>query len=711
MFEMATRKIKPHHLEREACLYVRQSSLRQVARNTESARRQYGLSRNAMALGWPAERIRVIDDDQGKSGSYSENRSGFRDLMARIGAGEVGIVLVLEVSRLARDNADWHQLLRLASITDTLILDQADVYDPNDGNDRLLLGFKGTISEFELQEIRARMVGGQRSAARRGALKLSLPIGLAYNEHDEVVFDSDRSVVDAIGLVFETFRRKGSAMAVVKWMHQQNIALPSRPSCGPCRGQVRWNLPSGGQVVYILKNPRYAGTYAYGKTTSERRIDGTARRRLVPMEQWQVCIPEAHAGFIDWHEYCRNQATMASNAKAYAPWDRRIAAPREGAALLQARVICGRCGSRMSPFYSQARPSRSERSHSYYRCRKQHDRCGKNICQSIRAEAVDCEISRFVIASMNRENINLALSVQDQIRTEFAAADAQRANRIEALRYEVNLAQRRFFEVDPANRLVAATLEADWNERLLNLEQACREREAHTTARDAEISDQQVLRIQELTQDFERVWNAPETKNTDRKRLLGLLIEDATLTRDGYEVSIELRMRGGKTLTLDSVSLPKPVALLKKTRPETLAALDRLLDTHTAKGAARELNRNGHRNWKGELYSTTRVQSMRRDYGLRSHVERMQERLREQGYATAAEMAEQFGVSVYTIRRWARKNCRMERKVILTEGREYCMYRIHCDSEPIHSNCNTAKGCNADTEKNAHAPQTEQGVL
>ena len=280
MFEMATRKIKPHHLEREACLYVRQSSLRQVARNTESARRQYGLSRNAMALGWPAERIRVIDDDQGKSGSYSENRSGFRDLMARIGAGEVGIVLVLEVSRLARDNADWHQLLRLASITDTLILDQADVYDPNDGNDRLLLGFKGTISEFELQEIRARMVGGQRSAARRGALKLSLPIGLAYNEHDEVVFDSDRSVVDAIGLVFETFRRKGSAMAVVKWMHQQNIALPSRPSCGPCRGQVRWNLPSGGQVVYILKNPRYAGTYAYGKTTSERRIDGTARRRV-----------------------------------------------------------------------------------------------------------------------------------------------------------------------------------------------------------------------------------------------------------------------------------------------------------------------------------------------------------------------------------------------------------------------------------------------
>ena len=460
-----------------------------------------------------------------------------------------------------------------------------------------------------------------------------------------------------------------------------------------------------------LKNPRYAGTYAYGKTTGARRVDGTARRRSLPMEQWQVCIPEAHAGFIDWHEYCRNQETMASNAKAYAAWDRRIAAPREGAAMLQSRVICGRCGNRMSPFYNRARPSRGERSHAYYRCRKQHDRYGKNICQSIRAEAVDCEISRFVIASMNRENINLALSVQDQIRTEFAAADAQRANRIEALRYEVDLAQRRFFEVDPANRLVAATLESDWNERLLILEQACREREAHTTARDAAFSDQQVLRVQQLTQDFERVWNAPDTKNTDRKRLLGLLIEDATLTRDGYEVTIELRMRGGKTLTLDSVSLPKPAALLKKTRPETLAALDRLLDTHTAKGAARELNRTGHRNWKGELYNTTRVQSIRRTYGLRSHVERMQGRLREQGYATAAEMAQQFGVSVCTIRGWARKNCHLERKVFLTEGREHCMYRIHCDSEPIHSNCNSVKRCNADTKKNAHAPQTGQGVL
>ena len=261
MLEAETRKIAPHHLEREACLYVRQSSLRQVVQNTESTRRQYGLSQRATALGWPAERIRVIDEDQGKSGAYSGNRSGFRDLMGSIAAGEVGIVLGLEVSRLARDNADWHQLLRIAGISNTLILDETGIYDPNDGNDKLLLGVKGTLSEFELQGIKARLVGGQRSAAARGALKMRLPVGLAYNDKDEVVFDADRSVIDAIRLVFDSFRRMRSAMAVVKWMHRENIKLPSRPRSGPAHGELRWALPRVPQVTRILRNPRYAGAY------------------------------------------------------------------------------------------------------------------------------------------------------------------------------------------------------------------------------------------------------------------------------------------------------------------------------------------------------------------------------------------------------------------------------------------------------------------
>ena len=449
MFEATTRKIAPHHLEREACLYVRQSSLRQVAENTESARRQYGLSRKAMALGWPTERIRVIDDDQGKSGAYGGNRSGFRDLMARIAAGEVGIVLGLEVSRLARDNADWHQLLRIAGITDTLILDESGIYDPNDGNDRLLLGFKGSFSEFELQGIKARLLGGQRSAAARGALRMRLPIGLAYDYNDEVVFDPDRSIVDAIGQVFESFRRRGSAMAVVKWMHREKIALPSRPRRGPTRGELRWALPSFAQVGRILKNPRYAGAFVYGRNRLEHRGDGTGRVRVVPMDQWEVCIPDAHVGFIDWEEYLRNQATMASNARAFLGSGSRTAAPREGSALLQSRVLCGHCGRRMSPTYTNARPSRDAPACYHYVCKEPMVRYGRKTCQSVLGARVDAEISRFVIDVMNRKNIDLALAVQEQVGAEFAEADAQRARRIEGIRYEADLARRRFFEVDP----------------------------------------------------------------------------------------------------------------------------------------------------------------------------------------------------------------------------------------------------------------------
>ena len=686
MPEAEARKIAPHHLEREACLYVRQSSLRQVMQNTESTRRQYGLSRKATALGWPAECIRVIDEDQGKSGAYSENRYGFRDLMARIAAGEVGIVLGLEVSRLARDNADWHQLLRIAGITNTLILDETGIYDPNDSNDRLLLGFKGTMSEFELQGIKARLVGGQRSAAARGALKMRLPVGLAYNDKDEVVFDPDRSVVDAIGLVFDSFRRTGSAKAVVKWMHRENIELPARPRSGPAHGELRWALPRVAQVSRILSNPRYAAAYVYGRRQVERRADGTERRHVVPMEDWRVCIPDAHVGFVDWEEYLRNRATLTSNAAAFRPSGSRTAAPREGAALLQSRVICGHCGRRMGMQYNRALPHRNRPARYFYVCKEELARYGRKTCQTMRGDLVDAKISRFVIDAMNRKNIDLALAVQEQVEAEFAEADAQRAGRIEAFRYEADLARRRFFEVDPANRLVAASLEADWNERLRDLEEACREREARAAARDTELSGRQVERIRDLARDFEQIWNAAQTGNADRKRLLGHLIEDATLARDGSEVTIGLRMRGGRSLTLEPLQLPRPMAQIRKTPPKTVAAVDRLLETHGDEGAARELNAMGRRNWKGEPYTAKGVGRVRRAYGLPNHLERETKRLRDQGFATAAEVAAQLGFNERVVRLLGRTatDARVDRVIVPTEGRRrYCMYRANCGGETV----------------------------
>ena len=676
--EVTPKKVEAHHLEREACLYVRQSSLRQVAENTESARRQYGLSQRALALGWPPERVRVIDEDQGKSGASSANRSGFRDLMARIAAGEVGIVLGLEVSRLARDNADWHQLLRIAGISRTLILDENGVYDPNDSNDRLLLGFKGTMSEFELQGIKARLLGGQRSAAARGTLKLLLPIGLAYNDSDEVVFDPDRSIVDAVGGVFGNFRRMRSALAVVRWMHEQNILLPSRPTSGLNRGQLRWALPNYAQVRRILKNPRYAGAFVYGRRRCELRADGRVSVQNVAMEEWQVLIRDAHAGFIDWDEYLRNQATLAANAATLQPPPGRVSAPRNGSVLLQSQVICGRCGRRMRPRYASGRPSRNEQARGFYVCTEEVVGYGPKTCQMFRADPVDAAVSRFVIAAINRENIDFTLAVQQRVRAEFAEADRQRARRIEAIRYKADLARRRFYQVDPANRLVAATLEADWNERLRELDEACREREARTAARDTELSGAQAERIRALTSDFERVWTASTTTNADRKRLLGHLIEDVTLTRDRYEVKVELRMRGGRTLTLDTVHLPKPIAQIRKIPPDTIATLARLLATHTDRAAARALNRAGHRNWKGEPYTARRVRYARRVHGLPSFRERETTRLRSLGFETTAELAARIGVGETTVRTIGGdpNDDRIEQAVIPTDGRRYCLYRV-----------------------------------
>ena len=709
MSEIATRMIKPHHLEREACLYVRQSSPRQVEENIESGHRQYGLSRKAMALGWPAECIRVIDDDQGKSGAYSTNRSGFRDLMARIAAAEVGIVLGLEVSRLARDNADWQQLLRIASITNTLILDETGVYDPNDTNDKLLLNMKGTISEFELQGIMARLLGGQRSAAARGALKIPLPIGLAYDHTDVVVFDPDQSIVDAIGQVFESFRRRRSAMAVVKWMHREEILLPSRPLSGPTRGELRWALPSFAQVARILKNPRYAGAFVYGRSRMQRLSDGTGKVKVVPMDEWQVFIPDAHVGYIDWEEYRRNTDTMASNARAFFGTGLRTAAPREGAALLQSRVLCGHCGRRMGLQYTAARPSRGAAACHDYLCKEPLVRYGRQTCQRVRGDLVDAEISRFVIDVMNHKNIDLALAVQEQVNAEFAEADAQRVRRIERIRYEADMARRRFFEVDPANRLVAAALEANWNERLRDLEEACREREDRAAVRDSELSQRQVERIRELTRDFGQVWNASETANTDRKRLLGHLIEDATLTRNGYEVTIELRMRGGRSLTLETLHLPRPIAKIRKTAPETIAALDKLLNTHTDEAAARELNRMGHRNWKGEPYTAKRLRGTRIVYGLPSYRQREMKRLRDEGFSSAGEVAEQLGLDPGTVRALgrARDDTRVQRKIITTDRRRYCMYRANCDSETVRQTC---QGKAEAAASSSTIPKSEQGA-
>ena len=677
MLESMSYKVTDNHRQREACLYIRQSSMHQVLENTESARRQYGLRQRAIALGWSDERIRTIDDDQGKSGAHSANRSGFQDLMARIAAGEIGLVLSLEVSRLCRNNTDWHQLLQIAAIADTLILDEAGVYDPNDGNDRLLLGLKGALSEYELQGIRARLIGGQRSKAQRGELRMRLPIGLVYTDTGEIGFDPDRAVVEAIELVFATFRRLGSAMQTLKWFRKHAITLPSRPY--RMKGQVHWSVPNHGDIQRMIRNPRYAGCFAYGRTRTRKRPDGTVHHARLGIESWQVCIPDAHVGFIDWDEYRRNQETMKKNMAAFEPGTARQPSPREGRALLQSRLICGYCGHRMRVRYAAERPKRGEPARWYYYCQHNVVRLGGRTCQSLRADAIDAAVSNFVVAAVNRQNISLSLAVREQVRADFAAADRQHVNRIEALRHEADLARRRFMEVDPENRLVAATLEAEWNTRLAALEQAIEERERNSKTHDSVAGAEQEQRLLELSNDFGKVWNASTTDNADRKRLLGLLIEDATLTREGYRAHVGLRLRGGRALTLAPVELPRPRATVVRRHASDAALheLEQMLGEGAADASAAEkLNRRGHRDSRGDPFTQRSVFAIRERLRWPSALQRQRQRLREQGYLDAHELGARLGIEPATLRARALRGSREILAYRFKVGkRTYCMYK------------------------------------
>ena len=684
-------KVAEHHRRREACLYIRQSSQKQVVNHTESTRRQYALRQRATALGWPDERIRTIDDDQGMSGEYSGNRNGFRDLTDRVAAGEVGIVLSLEVSRLCRNAADWQRLLQIAAFSDTLILDEDGLYDPNDSNDRLLLGFKGALSEYEMQSIRARLLGGQRSKARRGELKMRLPLGLAYDDRDEVVLDPDRTIVEAISLVFATFRRTGSAMQTLKWFRKNAAALPSRPY--RLRGEVMWAVPNHSQILFILHNPRYAGCFVYGRSRTRKLPDGKAQCAKLAMEDWQVCIPQAHAGYIDWDEYCRNQETLERNRTGFMPGAGRQPPPRDGLALLQSRVICGHCGHRMTSHYSPARPDRNQKARWYYYCRHNIVRRGARTCQSLRGPEVDAAVSDFIVAAADRKNIALALAVREQVRADHAAADRQHANRIEALRTEADMARRRYLAVDPSNRLVAASLEAEWNARLEALTRAVAERELLRKIHEKAISVEQDQRILELARDFGTVWNAPTTSNVDRKRLLALLVEDATLTREGYRATIGLRLRGGKTHTL-GVELPQPSYEKRRRMPRDEDArleIKALADLgHDNDAVAEELNRRGRRDAQGDLFTARCIQEFRGNWNWPSCTELHRARLRRQGYVSGTELASTMGIHPCTVRQRAHRKRGIEACRFKVGGRSFTMYKEvphSADNDDRDSDC------------------------
>ena len=636
-------KVSGSHLSRDAFLYVRQSSLRQVLQNTESTKRQYALRERAVALGWPVERVHTIDSDLGRSGADATGRDGFQRLVSKVAMGEVGIVLGLEVSRLARNNADWHRLIELAALSETLILDEDGVYDPAHFNDRLLLGLKGTMSEAELHVLKARLQGGILNKARRGELRIPLPIGLEYQADATVALEPDEHIRQSLALLFSTFREAGSAMAVVKRFTREGLQFPRRIRRGIGKGEVHWGAINHSRVLQILHNPRYAGAFVYGRTRTGRTATLQPTVRKVAREDWQVLIPDAHVGYIGWEEYEHNQATLHHNRCGFFNGTQG-GMPREGAALLQGRVVCGLCGERMRVRYQRVKTSLAP----YYQCVEASVRRAGKVCQSIRGNHIDEAISTLLLETVAPAALNVALAVQEELVDRIHQADELRTTQLEQARYEAELARRRYLKVDPGNRLVANTLEADWNERLRRLDGLQQEQERQREADRNLLAEDARKRIMALTKDFSRVWQDPRTEAIERKRMVALLLEDVTLCK-GDEITVHVRFRGGKIQSL-ALPLPLPMSRIRKTPDEVVQALDELLDTYTDREAANQLNARGHRNWQGQTFTAKKVSLIRRTYGLRSRYER----LRACGFITAQELARQLDVCATTIHVWGR---------------------------------------------------------
>jgi len=641
MDHLAHQKVTATHLQRLAYLYVRQSSLRQVMENTESGVRQYALRERAVALGWPLERIVVVDGDQGQSAASAVDRAGFQELVAAVGLGQVGIVLGLEVSRLARNNTDWHRLLEICALSGTLILDEDGVYDPAAFNDRLLLGLKGTMSEAELHVLRARLRGGVLNKARRGALKMPLPIGFRYREDDQVILDPDAQIQQAIRLVFQTFRRTGAASATVRAFRAQGLTFPQRVRGGPRRDEVLWRPLQHSTVLDLLHHPRYAGAFVFGRHRTGKTLDGRWHVTALPREQWFALFPGSHDGYITWDEYEENQARLRENAQAHGA-DRAQCPPREGPALLQGLALCGRCGERLGVHYHQ----RKGRLVPDYVCQHTTIQQGRGPCQIVPGGVIDAAIGELLVAAVTPQALELALTVQGEVAARAAEADQVRRQQVERARYEADLAQRRFLRVDPDNRLVADVLEAEWNARLRDLAAAQDEVERRRQSDGQAPSAQERVAVQALAADFPRLWRDPRTPDRERKRMARLLIADVTILKED-QITLHVRFAGGATRTL-SVPTPLPAPLLRHTDPAVVAEIDQLLDAHTDAAVAERLTAAGRHSYDGKPFHALLVASIRQHHHLPDRFAR----LRARGLLTVGEMAARLEVCADTVERW-----------------------------------------------------------
>ncbi len=601
-------KIKPDHLQREAFVYVRQSTPSQVEHNRESTERQYALANRAVELGWPRQQVTVVDEDLGLSGASADKRSGFARLIAAVAMRLVGIVLGLEVSRLARNNADWYRLLDLCAMTDTLIGDADGLYHPAWFNDRLLLGLKGTMSEAELHIIRARLEGGIRNKAAKGELRRGLPTGFIWGEDEgQVLLHPNEAVREAIRCVFARFAELGSARRVWLWLRSEGLSFPSQYNDGT---DIRWGDPTYTAIHSILTNPVYAGAYVYGKSRHERVLDQEGkikrRSRKLPQSQWAVLIHEHHEGYIDRATYDANQTRIGTNIRPrpHQPGG----AVREGAALLQGIATCGHCGRKLRTQY----PGRNARP-GYY-CAGKNIVNGRGVfCLNIGGVQIDQAVADALLEQLKPAAFEATLQATQQLESDHDAALAQWRLAVERAHYEAQRTERRYRSVDPENRLVARGLEAEWEQRLSELEQARAALERKSQLRPPTLSPEDYGRIRALGSDLKCVWAAPTTTDRDKKELLRTLLEEVIIAvqRDEFRAHLTLRWRGGMITELD-LHLPRLNPARVRTDEDTVELVRRLAIHYSDGVIAGILNRQGRKTVHGERFTANQVGNLRR---------------------------------------------------------------------------------------------------
>jgi DNA invertase Pin-like site-specific DNA recombinase len=644
-------KILPINRDRRAVVYLRQSTIKQVHEHGESTRRQYGLKERAIALGWPTDNVDVIDEDLGQSGTSVEGREGFQRLAEAVAQGRVGAIFALEVSRLARSSADWHHLLDLCRLTDVQIIDEQAVYTPGDYNDRLLLGLKGTMSEAEQYWMRLRLDGGRLSKARRGEYRFTPPAGYIWDrEISGFRLDPDEEVQRSIGLVFKRFRLEGSAYGVMRYLARQGVKMPARDLISR---ELKWGPARYTLVLGVLHNPIYAGAYVYGRYESRTvLVDGQiqrARVRKLAMSDWKVCLKDQHPAYISWEEFMSNQQKLEENSSSSQSVERR-GAVRQGAALLQGLALCGRCGRRMSVRYAP-------RGKVVYQCISNDVQ--KSLCWTVTGNSIDQAVSQLFLETVTPPEVELSMAVTLEAERQSEEVSRQWRLRLERAHYEAQLTERRYKAVDPDNRVVARTLECDWEEKLRDLEALKEEYASVCRKEKVVLTESDRTKILSLAKDLKRVWNAKSTTSSERKNLLRMLVQEVTL------VPVEIPKRATlirilwKTKAVSEITIERPSKLTaQSTSKEALVLLRSLFEKQLSDEAiAVKLNDRGMRTGRDQPWDAASVQRIRGTYGWRRSSPRARHvpNQRADGLYSVHGIAAELNVTPGVVQYWARK--------------------------------------------------------